>query len=84
MKQSDVTKMLKQYGHERGTMHVLMRLAEEQGDMQNTITEMAEVMHRMSHVLEMHNTVMDNMKDRIDKDADIRSTLAIARGDGDA
>jgi predicted transcriptional regulator len=84
MKQSDVTKMLKQYGHERGSMHVLMRLAEEQNDMQRTMTEIAEVVHRMSTILEMHNTVMDNMKDRIDKDADIRSTLAIARGDGDA
>ena len=84
MRQSDVTKMLKQYGHERGSMHVMMRLAEEQSDMQNTITEMAEVVHRMSTVLEMHNTVMDNMKERFERDADMRSTLAIARGDGDA
>ena len=84
MKQSDVTKMLKQYGHERGSMHVLMRLAEEMTDLQKTVTDITGVIDQMSTILNMHNQVMDNMKIRFERDADLRSTLAVARGDDDA
>ena len=89
VRQADVTKLLKQYGHERGTLHCLMRLAEEQEDTKRTIAEIGEVMEQMSNVLNMHNTVMDNMKDKIDayriRDDDPRSTHALisSAGNGD-
>lgn len=86
MRQSDVTQLMKRYGHERGTMHVLMRLAEEGQDMQRTIKEMAEAFGQLATVVTMQNTVADAMKDKIDGmathfDADPRSTHAIVRSE---
>jgi hypothetical protein len=73
---------MKRYGHERGTVHVLMRLAEEQYDMQRTIKEMAEAFGQLATVVTMQNTVADAMKDKIDGmqkhfDVDPRSTHAM-------
>lgn len=66
MRQSEVTQMLKKYGHERGTMHVLMRLAEEGDDLKRAQVELASVVEGMATVLTMLNTVAEGMKDKID------------------
>jgi len=82
MRQSEVATMLKKFGHERGTMHVLMRLAEENTDMQRAFRDMAETVERMATVITLLNGVADGMKGKIDEllnrpDNDPRSTHAI-------
>lgn len=84
MRQSDVAQLFKRYGHERGVVHVCMRLAEEQQEMQRMIKEMAFAFDKLTTVVTMQNTVADNMKDKIDGmakhfDTDPRSTHAIVR-----
>jgi argininosuccinate lyase len=79
--------MLKKYGHERGTMHVLMRLAEEQNDMQGTIKDIVETLDKISSVVVLLNGVADGMKDRIESmgkhfQDDARSTHAIVTSEG--
>lgn len=66
MRQSEVTQMLKKYGHERGTMHVLMRLAEEGDDLKRAQVELASVVEGMATVITMLNSVAEGMKDKID------------------
>ena len=87
MRQSDVTQLMKRYGHERGTVHVLMRLAEEGQDMQRTIKEMADAFGHIATVVTMLNGVADGMKDKIDDmgkhfDTDPRSSHAIVTSTG--
>jgi hypothetical protein len=84
MRGRDVEQMLRKYGHERGTMHVLLRLAEETEFLAKNMREMAGAIEALANVVTMQNTVADNMKDKIDGmashfDVDPRSTHAIVR-----
>jgi hypothetical protein len=89
MRQSEVTQMLKKYGHERGTMHVLMRMAEEINEHSGTIKEIVETLDKMSTVVMLLNGVADGMKGKLDDmgkhfQDDPRSTHAIVTsGDSD-
>jgi hypothetical protein len=82
MRQSEVATMMKKYGHERGTLHCLMRLAEEGEDLQRSFKELAQVVDAMSNVITLLNGVAEGMKGKIDGihrriDNDPRSTHAI-------
>lgn len=88
MRQSEVTQMLKKYGHERGTMHVLMRMAEEINEHSGTIREIVDSLDKMSNVIMLLNGVADGMKGKLDDmgkhfQDDPRSTHAIVSGDRD-
>jgi hypothetical protein len=83
MKQSEVSEMLKKYGHERGTMHVMMRIAEEQNDLRGMINECVDAISQMASVITLLNGVADGMKDKIDGmsrhfDDDPRSTRGVS------
>lgn len=88
MRQKDVELLISRYGPERGVMHAVYRLAEEQEYLQKTVKEMAEAFAQLATVVTMQNTVADAMKDKIDGmqkhfDTDPRSTHAIVRSIGD-
>jgi hypothetical protein len=85
MRQSEVDQLMKKYGHERGTGHVLMRIVEEINDLRGMVNETVDAISQMASVITMLNSVADGMKDKIDgmghRDDDPRSTHAVASGD---
>jgi hypothetical protein len=87
MRQSEVEQLVHRYGHERGIYHAVLRLAEEQRMLENSVKEMALAFEQIATVISMQNTVMDKTKDKIDAmgrhfDTDARSTHAIVRSMG--
>ncbi len=67
IKSNEIELTLRNKGVEKGTREIFFRLAEELSDVERTIKEMVQMVSQLSTVVTMQNTVMDAMKDIIDK-----------------
>lgn len=64
---NEIELIFRNKGHEKGTKEVCFLLAEAHNDLERTVTEFGKLVAQMASVVKMQNTVMDAMKDIIDK-----------------